>query len=268
MLQQGHSGALLLLSACKALHNAVASVSCAGVRVAAQQEQLLPLAATAGALQQQHRHKHTVRMVLLQDHEKLGKQGDIVTVKAGHARYTLFPQGIADYAIPSVVRDMKAQGLLSEQGLLKLRGGGKQAAAAAVVDAAKLPPEQQLPQIIDLLHSKHVVIGRRFNQQHPEQPMLGEVTAQHLAACAAKQLHVSLPPELILMHSHSPIKAFGSFKVPLNLKDAEGQQVELEVEVNRTRRSSRVRQHKLRLFGGQQEKAGAGAAAAGVQPAA
>jgi ribosomal protein L9 len=43
----------------------------------------------------------------LQDHEKLGKQGEIVTVKAGHARYTLFPQGIADYAIPSVIRDLK-----------------------------------------------------------------------------------------------------------------------------------------------------------------
>jgi hypothetical protein len=119
------------------------------------------------------------------------------------------------------------------------------------------------------------VIGRRFNQQHPEEPMLGEVTAQHLAACTAQQLKISLPPELIMMHKHSPIKAFGSFKVPLNLKDEAGQQVELEVEVNRTRRSSRVRHHKLRLFGGQQQqqqqKAGAGAAAAattGVQPAA
>jgi ribosomal protein L9 len=42
-----------------------------------------------------------------QDYERLGKQGDIVTVKAGHARYTLFPQGIADYAIPSVLRDLQ-----------------------------------------------------------------------------------------------------------------------------------------------------------------
>jgi hypothetical protein len=113
------------------------------------------------------------------------------------------------------------------------------------------------------------VIGRRFNQHLPEQPMLGEVTAQHLAACTAQQLKIALPPELIMMHKHSPIKAFGSFKVPLNLKDEAGQQVELEVEVNRTRRSSRVRQHKLKLFAsaGQQEKPAAAAAAAG-QPAA
>jgi hypothetical protein len=40
---------------------------------------------------------------------------------------------------------------------LKLRGGGQRGAAAAAVDPAKLPHEQQLPQIIELLHSKHVV---------------------------------------------------------------------------------------------------------------
>eukprot|EP00882_Tetradesmus_deserticola_P027656 GHRQ01030708.1.p2 GENE.GHRQ01030708.1~~GHRQ01030708.1.p2 ORF type:complete len:104 (+),score=68.11 GHRQ01030708.1:145-456(+) len=102
--------------------------------------------------------------------------------------------------------------------------------------------------------------------------MLGEITAQHLAACTAQQLRVAIPPELIMMHKHSPIKAFGSFKVPLNLRDEAGQQVELEVEVNKTRRSSRVRHHKLRLFGGQPEKQGmaataAAAAAAGAQPA-
>jgi predicted ABC-type transport system involved in lysophospholipase L1 biosynthesis ATPase subunit len=98
--------------------------------------------------------------------------------------------------------------------------------------------------------------------------MIGEVTAQHLAACTAQQLKIAIPPELIMMHKHSPIKAFGSFKVPLNLKDDAGQQVELEVEVNRTLRSSRIRHHKLKLFGGQQQKpAAAAAAAAGVQPA-
>jgi ribosomal protein L9 len=48
-------------------------------------------------------------LLLLQDYERLGKQGDIVTVKAGHARYTLFPQGIADYAIPSVLRDLQVK---------------------------------------------------------------------------------------------------------------------------------------------------------------
>jgi ribosomal protein L9 len=62
-----------------------------------------------------------------QDYERLGKQGDIVTVKAGHARYTLFPQGIADYAIPSVLRD------------LQVNSSSAAAARAAMVVAAAVP---------------------------------------------------------------------------------------------------------------------------------
>lgn len=42
-----------------------------------------------------------------QDHKKLGKAGDLIDVKAGHARYTLFPHGVADYAVPSVIRDLR-----------------------------------------------------------------------------------------------------------------------------------------------------------------
>ena len=42
-----------------------------------------------------------------QDHDKLGKAGDIVDVKAGYARNTLFPRGVADYAVPSVIQDLR-----------------------------------------------------------------------------------------------------------------------------------------------------------------
>lgn len=97
------------------------------------------------------------------------------------------------------------------------------------------------------------VVSRRFNREHPEQPMIGEVTAQHLAARTAHQLKVQLPPELIMMRSHEPIKHFGSFKVPLNLKNEQGQQVELEVVVQKTYRRSRVRSHNERLFAQQQQ---------------
>jgi hypothetical protein len=55
--------------------------------------------------------------------------------------------------------------------------------------------------------------------------MLGQVTARHVSAYVAQQLKVLLPEELILMHQHDPITQFGSYKVPLNLKDAEGNQV-------------------------------------------
>jgi hypothetical protein len=45
-----------------------------------------------------------------QDHHQLGQAGDIVKVKAGHARYILFPRGEADYAMPAVLKQLKVKG--------------------------------------------------------------------------------------------------------------------------------------------------------------
>lgn len=50
-----------------------------------------------------------VWLCCLQDHEHLGSRGDIVEVKAGHARQTLFPKGEADYAVPSVLRQLQVR---------------------------------------------------------------------------------------------------------------------------------------------------------------
>jgi hypothetical protein len=48
-----------------------------------------------------------------QDHEHLGSKGDIVEVAAGHARHHLFPNGEADYAVPSVIKSLKVRGWAS-----------------------------------------------------------------------------------------------------------------------------------------------------------
>eukprot|EP00879_Flechtneria_rotunda_P006815 GHRR01007159.1.p1 GENE.GHRR01007159.1~~GHRR01007159.1.p1 ORF type:complete len:274 (+),score=98.49 GHRR01007159.1:140-961(+) len=265
-----HSNAALVYAYSGLLHQVAADVPAAAWNLAAavrQQgwQQVTP--SSSGTLWQQHRQKHTVRMVLLKDHPKLGKRGDIVTVKAGHARYTLFPQGLADYAIPSVLRDAQAQGLISQNGLGKLHAGFKQQRAAAAVDPADRPLEQQLPEIVKVLQDREVVVSRRFNRRHPEQPMLGEVTANHLAALTAQQLRVDLSPELIMMQKGNPIKQFGSYKVPLNLKNDQGEQLELEVMVRKTYRSDRVRQHAQRLFVLQQQQQSAGQQSAGQQSA-
>lgn len=48
---------------------------------------------------------------------------------------------------------------------------------------------------------------------------------------------VELPRQLLMMTDDNPIVAYGSYKVPLNLRDpASGQQVELAVQVNKTYR--------------------------------
>jgi hypothetical protein len=43
----------------------------------------------------------------LQDHDHLGSKGDIVEVKPGFARHHLFPSGEADYAVPSVLKQLR-----------------------------------------------------------------------------------------------------------------------------------------------------------------
>ena len=42
-----------------------------------------------------------------QDHPNLGSTGEVVDVAAGYARHSLFPQQIADYAVPGVLRRMR-----------------------------------------------------------------------------------------------------------------------------------------------------------------
>lgn len=85
--------------------------------------------------------------------------------------------------------------------------------------------------------------------------MIGQVTADHLVHLIAQQLKIDLPPELVMMHRGQPITQFGSFRVPLNLQADDGQQAEVAVTVEKTRRSSRVRQlqQKWLLFGGRQQ---------------
>lgn len=80
------------------------------------------------------------------------------------------------------------------------------------------------------------VVSRRFSWKQPDQPMVGALSAKQLALYAAKQLHIELPRELILMDDSTPITQFGSYRVPLNLRDEGGRQVELSVQVNKTYR--------------------------------
>jgi hypothetical protein len=72
--------------------------------------------------------------------------------------------------------------------------------------------------------------------------MVGSITAKHLSDLAAHQLHVFLPPELICMRQGDAITAFGSYRVPINLRDPNsGQQLELAVTVRESLRSGRIR---------------------------
>lgn len=56
----------------------------------------------------------------LQDHEHLGSKGDIVEVKPGFARHHLFPSGEADYAVPSVLKQLRVGAATSRKSITLL----------------------------------------------------------------------------------------------------------------------------------------------------
>lgn len=139
----------------------VSQCSCLNALQHLAQSQPTPWAASSssssgggGMPVQQQRHKSTVRMVLLKDHEHLGSRGDIVEVKAGYARHDLFPKGEADYAVPSVIRQLKVRAVVSsrthrvqcrqdETILQHLPGGHVQDRAASQQDCTVRPCEAQ-----------------------------------------------------------------------------------------------------------------------------
>lgn len=64
--------------------------------------------------------------------------------------------------------------------------------------------------------------------------MVGTVTKFDIVKAVAGQLHIELPEPLILMEQ--PITGFGTFKVPLNLRTKDDEQVELTVSVTYVKR--------------------------------
>lgn len=76
------------------------------------------------------------------------------------------------------------------------------------------------------------VVTRRFNRKEEGQPMIGTVSKTTLGTMIKKQLQIWMPHEMILMNQ--PIASYGEFKIPLNLKGTDGQQLELTVDVRKT----------------------------------
>ncbi|MEO0097892.1 MAG: 50S ribosomal protein L9 [candidate division WOR-3 bacterium] len=56
-----------------------------------------------------------MKILLLQDVEKLGKRGDIVEVKDGYARNYLIPKGFALQATPSIIKHFQDINKLKEE---------------------------------------------------------------------------------------------------------------------------------------------------------
>jgi large subunit ribosomal protein L9 len=132
-----------------------------------------------------------MKVLLRQDHETLGKRGDIVSVKDGFARNFLFPRGIALTAKPA------NQKLLEEEKRMLVRRQAKD----------KLSAEALAKDLEAVSVTAAVAVGE-------EDKVFGSVTSQNIADLLQEKGYTIDKRKIVL---DEPIKALGIYSVPVKL---------------------------------------------------
>ena len=140
-----------------------------------------------------------MQVILLQDVERVGHEGDLLTVADGYARNYLLPRGLAVQANKGTLKD------------LELRRG-----AIARRDAEKREAAQQ---VAEALRDKTIVVKAVTGEGTK---LHGTITAQQIAEAAAQQLSLSLDKRDIDIAE--PIREVGDYLVSARLyKDVAAQ---------------------------------------------
>ncbi|NOZ55250.1 MAG: 50S ribosomal protein L9 [Calditrichaeota bacterium] len=142
-----------------------------------------------------------MKVILKQEVEKLGKPGDIVTVKDGYARNYLLPRGLAVPATPGNLRAIE-----EEKKLAELRANREKRAA-----------EKLAEKLNSVSVTATVSVGE-------EDKIFGAVTSQTIAELL-KEKGYDIDRRKI--HLEEPIKALGIYDVPIKLHP----EVEAKVKV-------------------------------------
>lgn len=138
------------------------------------------------------RGKHGgVELLLIQNVEHLGKQGDVVEVKRGYAMNYLLPQGLATVATDHHKR-------MVEKHRAKLLEIQKQRLA-------------KLQQLADLISKQSVTIEAAAND---EGHLYGSVTAVEISR-ALKSLEITLAPDQVRLEG--PLKELGLYTVKIHV---------------------------------------------------
>ena len=132
-----------------------------------------------------------MRVILREDVHKLGKSGEIVTVKDGFARNYLLPRNIAVPANEKNVRQIEHDKAVISARQAKLKGSAQEQASS--------------------LEALSVKISRKVGQQDK---LYGSVTALDIAEVLGSQGH---KVDRRSIHLPEPIKALGLHQVELRL---------------------------------------------------
>jgi len=135
-----------------------------------------------------HNRDFAMKVLLLQDVEKLGLEGEVVTVKDGYGRNYLIPKGLAIEATPSVLKDLEERRRQQARKLARQREEAQrmaeELAKTEVVIRAKVGEENRIfgtvtsTQVADYLAQKGFKIDRRRIEMPEDIRMLGVYTAR------------------------------------------------------------------------------------------
>ena len=145
-----------------------------------------------------------MKVILREDVEGLGKQGDIVTVADGFARNHLVPKGLAFRSTP---------------------GAEKQAERTREIRRLQDVRDMEVAQeMADRISSARLAISARAGD---EGKLFGSVTAADVARALSEQINIELDRKAIGLEH--PIREIGEHNVPLDLH--EEVQAEVAVEI-------------------------------------
>lgn len=133
-----------------------------------------------------------MKVILQQDIDKVGKEGEIVTVADGYARNYLFPRKLAVEAVGGALKNVQMRQALEERRSEKLRA--------------------QADQARERLEGKTVQIAARAGTGDR---LYGSITAQDIAD--AIQAKLGVPVDKRKIQLRDPIKSMGTHTVPVKL---------------------------------------------------
>lgn len=143
-----------------------------------------------------------MKVILLEDLPKLGKRGDVVSVKDGYARNFLIPKGLAVVATEEEISRLKEEALRKKE-----------------KEERKKRALLELKQNVD---GKEIVLKARAGAKGK---LFGSITTGEIAEAIKKSLGVEIDKKVIELNS--PIKEVGEYLVRLKL----GMGIEGEIKV-------------------------------------
>lgn len=132
-----------------------------------------------------------MKVILRQDHEKLGEAGKVLQVKPGYARNFLIPKGIA---YPATSDNMKKYNSEKEQLDLKI-----------------VQEKRKAEELAKVLENVSCTITVQVGE---EDKLFGSVTSQNIAEVLESQGHKIDKRKIVL---EEPIKSLGIYSVPIKL---------------------------------------------------